>query len=306
MFKEILIPLDGSELAERALESAFALARQAEGEVLLVRVLALERVLVPDLHMPGGYGALWPNQSLERAEAEAKEYLKSVQTKKAPQDLPVHTEVFEGGVAEVIMDTAAAEKADLIVMSSHGYSGITRWVLGSVAERVLGGAPCPVLVIRSPRPLQHVLIPLDGSPLSEQALAPGLAVAASLGAEVTLLRAIPHVEAREIWEFDKIERGLGQRLVEEIREDAEDYLRRLAAARPHPDMEIKTVVTFEPAADSLLQYVEGHAIDLIAMSTHGRTGLARWRYGSVTEKVLHGSHHSMLIVRPAKHELSAA
>jgi nucleotide-binding universal stress UspA family protein len=208
-------------------------------------------------------------------------------------------------VAEVIMDTAAAEKADLIVMSSHGYSGITRWVLGSVAERVLGGAPCPVLVIRSPKPLQHVLIPLDGSSLSEQALAPGLAVAASLGAEVTLLRAVPRAEAGEIREFDKIERGLGQRLVEEIREDAEGYLRCLAAARPHPGIEIKTVVTFEPAADSLLEYVEGHAIDLIAMSTHGRTGLARWRYGSVTEKVLHGSHHSMLIVRPANHELSA-
>jgi nucleotide-binding universal stress UspA family protein len=304
MFNKILIPLDGSELAERALEPAFALARQAEGEVLLVRVSALERLLVPDLHGIGGYGLLWPDQSLARAEEEGAAYLKSVQTRKAPQNLPVRAEVFEGGVAEVIMDTAAAEKVDLIVMSSHGYSGITRWVLGSVAERVLGGAPCPVLVVRSPRPLRHVLIPLDGSPLSEQAVAPGLAVAAAFGAEVTLFRAIPKVDVWEMRELDQAEHGLGWCLAENVRKEAEDYLSNVIAAHPHPGLEAKLEVMFDPAAESILEYAETHEIDLIAMSTHGRTGLARWVYGSVTAKVLHGSRHSMLIVRPAKHELS--
>ena len=305
MFNKILVPLDGSELAERALEPAFALARQAEGEVLLVRASAPERILIPDLHTSGGYGLLWPDQSLERAEEEAAEYLKSLRAVRAPRDLPVRAQVFEGAVAEVIVDTAVAEKAGLIVMSSHGYSGITRWVLGSVAERVLGGAPCPVLVIRSPRPLRHVLIPLDGSRLSERAVAPGLALAAGLGAEVTLFRAIPKVDVQEMRQLDQAEHGLGWRLAEEIREETESYLHTVTAAHPHPELEIKRVVMFDPAAESILEYAEGHEIDLIAMSTHGRTGPARWVYGSVTEKVLHGSHHSMLIVRPAKHELSA-
>jgi len=208
----------------------------------------------------------------------------------------VHPEVREGSVAEIIVDSAAAGKVDLIVMSSHGYSGLTRWVLGSVAEKVLRGAPCPVLVIRSPRPVRRILIPLDGSALSEQALTPGLSLAAGLGAEVTLLRAIPRVDVKEIEQLDQAERGLGRRLEEELREDAGQYLRNLAAARP--EMGIKTAVVNEPAADSILDYAEKHATDVIAMSTHGRTGLGRWVYGSVTEKVLRGAHHSMLVVRP--------
>ncbi len=297
MFSKILVPLDGSELAERALEPAFTLARQAQGEVRLLRVCAPEKILVPNSPAIGGYGLLWPDQSLEQAEQEARSYLASIQKSKAPHPLAVHPEVREGGVAEIIVDTAAAGKADLIVMSSHGYSGLTRWVLGSVAEKVLRGAPCPVLVIRSPRPARHILIPLDGSALSEQALTPGLDLAAGLSAEVTLLRAIPRVDAQEIEQLDQAERGLGRRLEEELREDAGQSLRNLAATRP--EMRIKTAVVNEPAADSILDYAEKHATDVIAMSSHGRTGLGRWVYGSVTEKVLRGAHHSMLVVRPA-------
>ena len=83
--------------------------------------------------------------------------------------LDVQIEVRRGDVAEAVAEAAAEHGADLIVMSSHGYSGFTRWLLGSVAEKALRIAPCPVLVVRSPEPLRHMLIPLDGSPLSEVA-----------------------------------------------------------------------------------------------------------------------------------------
>jgi nucleotide-binding universal stress UspA family protein len=304
MFNKILIPLDGSELAERALEPGLALARLSEAEVWLLRVAAPEQMLVPDPQVFGGYGVVWPDQALARERAAATEYLKVICDTRVPPELNARTQVVEDGVAEAIVDTAATEKVDLIAMSSHGYSGVTRWMLGSVAEKVLHSAPCPVLVIRSPRPIQHILIPLDGSALSELAVGPGFDLAVGLGAEVTLLRAIQPVDVAEVQRLDKLERGLGRRLEEEVHEEVGDYLRGVIAAHPRPGLAINIAVTFEPAATRILQYAETHGVDVIVMSTHGRTGLARWVYGSVAEKVLRGGQHSMLVVRPPQYRLS--
>jgi len=298
MFNKILVPLDGSELAERALAPAFALAQQAEGGVLLLRVAAPQPLVASTTPLHGDYGLTLPVQTSDEAQTEAESYLKIVRQDKAPHGLSVWLEAVKGGVAEAIVDTAADIHIDLIVMSSHGYSGITRWVLGSVAEKVLHKAPCPVLVVRSPRPLRHLLVPLDGSALSEAALLPALDVAASLGAEVTLLRAVHTAASEAVEQLDQIEKGLGQRVVEDMREAAGRYLRGLAEKHRRAGLALKTAVVDEPAAASILDYTETHAVDLIAMSTHGRTGIPRWIYGSVTEKVLHGDSHSMLIIRP--------
>jgi len=212
--------------------------------------------------------------------------------------------VPEGGVAESIVEVAASERADLIVMSSHGYSGVTRWVLGSIAERVLHSAPCPALVMRSPEPLGHLLLPLDGSDLSERVLEPALGLAAGLGARVTLLRAVPSVADAEKDRLEALERGLGERLKDEIHQHAEQYLRRMLEAYPARGVKAETAVVFEPAAEAILRYAETHAVDLIAMSTHGHTGLRRWIYGSVTEKVLRSAPQSMLVVRPGAQQLN--
>ena len=95
--------------------------------------------------------------------------------------------ITDGDEASTILETASAENVDLIVMTTHGRTGLTRWVLGSVTERVLHDAPCPVLVMRTSTPLQKVLITLDGSVIAEYALEPGLAVARALDAQVRLL-----------------------------------------------------------------------------------------------------------------------
>jgi nucleotide-binding universal stress UspA family protein len=260
-------------------------------------------MLVADGHIIGQYSLIWPNQSLERSHKDALGYLEQVRQTQAPPGLPLRSRVLEGDVAEAIVDTAAAEAVNLIVMSSHGYSGVTRWMLGSVAEKVLNSAACPVLVIRAPRPLRRILISLDGSPLSEQALRPGLEVAASLGAEVTLLRAVPVLPEDELEQLEQIERGLGERLKDELREEAEAYLKHLAEAHRSAGVDAQTVVTVGAPAPGILSYAEAHDVDLIVMATHGRTGLRRWRYGSVTEKVLRGGQHSMLVIRPAAQAL---
>ena len=304
MFDRILVPLDGSELAERALQPALTLAERDDAELVFLRVCVPEKMLVPDAHVAGGYNLLWPEQSLAQARVEAQAYLTALRRAQVPAEVHARLEVAEDGVAEAIVDTAADSQADLIVISSHGYSGVTRWVLGSIAERVLDAAPCPVLLLRWPKPISHLLVPLDGSELSERALEPALNVAAGLGARVTLLRAIAPVTAAEKDRLDGLERGLGERLVEESHQHAEEYLRGLLAARRTTGVEIDTVVAYEPAVEAILGYAEAHAVDLVAMSTHGRTGLRRWVYGSVTAKVLHHARHSMLVVRPGAQHLN--
>jgi len=302
MFKKILVPLDGSELSEWALEPALALGMRCGGEVLLLRVLVAETMLAPALGELDG----WPDQTFKRYCKEARDYLETIQQVRARPDFMLRARVIEGDAAAVIVETAEAEKVDLIAMSTHGYSGITRWMVGSVTEEVLRSAPCPVLVMRSPGPLRHILITLDGSELSQQALRPGLEIAASLGGEVTLLRAVPDVriEVSEVERFERIERGLGRGLREGAYDYAQTYLKSLAAANRSRGLYIRTAMQIGPAVEGILKYVETNQIDLIVMSTRGRTGLRRQVLGSTTEKVLHGADCSMLIVPPTAHHLN--
>jgi nucleotide-binding universal stress UspA family protein len=300
MFRRILVPLDGSELAERALQPALALARPDGGELILLRVPVMERILMPT---SDGYGLLWPDQSVEQSQKEATEYLARVQKRHQQPGFALRTLIAGGDGAGGIVDAAAAEKVDLIVMSTHGYSGLTRWMLGSVTERVLHSAACPVLVVRSAMPVRRVVITLDGSELSEQALKPGFELAAQTGSAVMLLRAIPEVPAHEVERLDEIEPGLGKRFQEDLFAEAETYLKEQVEHYALPGVEVTTRVMFGPAAYSIVKFAELESADVIVMATHGRTGLRRWAYGSVTEKVMRGAPCDILVVRPAEHQL---
>jgi nucleotide-binding universal stress UspA family protein len=302
MLKRILVPLDGSDIAQRALPPAVALARQARAELLLLRVPTLAHIIVPG---DAGPALLYPEQSLDHSARVAEEYLAAVQASLCQEPgLRMRSLVHRGEAAGVIAETAAAENAGLVVMSSHGYSGVTRWLLGSVAEKVLHAAPCPVLVVRSPEPLRRMLIALDGSPLSEQVLMPAMEIARGLNLPVTLFRATPRVELAKVEWFEAAERGFGWQLERQLSEEAVIYLQDIANAWGKLGLAIDTDVRFEPAAEHILHCAEQCQADLLAMATHGRTGLRRWRYGSVTEKVLHGACRSMLVVRPPSHELN--
>lgn len=283
MFHKVLVPLDGSTLAEAALEPAVALARHAHGELLLLRVPTSERILVP---MAGSEGILWPDQSLAFSRKEAKQYLAGLLKPGAHPDMAdiaVRSAVVDGDVASVIVDTAVAEGMDLICMSTHGRSGLTRWMLGSMAEKVLSAAPCPVLIRRGRQPLRRILITLDGSQLAEHALEPGFALAAALSEQVILLRVVDEHAPDET----------------SLHDAAEAYLWRLAQAHAQPGLEIRTEIAVGPAAETIVTRLGTLGVDVAVMATHGRSGLRRWVYGSVTEKVLDSAHCSLLVVRPA-------
>lgn len=275
MFRRIVVPLDGSQLAERALAPAIALARQDGAEVILLRVPVLAQMFIA---AEGGYGLLYPEKTLNESREAAVDYLQAVRQANAAENYSLRSMVGEGDVAGALVDKAAEEKADLIVMSSHGYSGLTRWVLGSVAEKVLRAAPCPVLVVRSPQAARNVLVTLDGSPLAEQAVAPAVELAQGLDAQLTLLRVVPQVGADSLTKLDTFERGLGHRFVQETHDEAASYLDGVAESYHRPGLAIKTVVREGLAANTILKYAELHDVDIITMATHGRTGLRRWMY----------------------------
>lgn len=302
MFKKLLVPLDGSELAEQALTPALSIARSAQGEVILFRVPVMETMLV-SAPIPTGVGVLWPAQSLQRSRSEVHDYLKALQHDYQQPGLTVRTHMAEGDVASQIVDTAQTAGADLLVMSTHGYSGVTRWLLGSTAEKVLRSAPCPTLIVRNEAPLRRMLIPLDGSALAEQALSPALALAGIFHSQVVLLRVVAPVRA-EVVEGVLVDPSLAARMQDEAYVEADKYLKGICEKYARPGLVLHAEVRTGSAAEQILAFAEAAPSDVIAMATHGRTGLRRWVYGSVTEKILRTARCSMLVVRPPAQALN--
>jgi len=146
MFHKILVPLDGSALAERALEPAIRLAKQFGSEMILLRVVVPEPVLValPGLS-PRPYDVY--DAELRHDQEEAEAYLSGLKLQWHGAGVITHTEVLSGAPAEMIVDAAQGRAVDLIVMSTHGRSGVSRLLYGSVAEAVLRGAHLPILLI---------------------------------------------------------------------------------------------------------------------------------------------------------------
>ena len=290
MFNKILVSLDGSPLSEHALPTALALAHTPGTDIFIARV-------------PTASGSHEPptGRQLEVARRQIRQYFDDLRLAQPPT-VKLTPLMPEGNVANAIADTAAAKGIDLIVMSTHGYSGVTRWLLGSVTEKILRTAPCPVLAVRAPadsgapKPIRQIAITLDGSELSERALAPGLELAQRLQASVTLLRCVPFVTHNN--SLDEVERGLGRRLQQDAIDEAAAYLAARSASYAKSGVEIKTEVRVGPAADNIYEFVETYGTDLVVMATHGRTGVQRWVYGSVTEKVLHSIKTSLMVVRP--------
>ncbi len=300
MFAKILVPLDGSPLAEMALKPALTLAKWADSRVYLLRVPAYQQVIIPDA---AGEALLWDESIEKSARDEAQAYLQRMQAIHPEQKICLR--LVEGDEAGAIVDVAEEEAIDLIIMSTHGYSGLTRWVLGSVTEKVLRAAPCPVLVVRSEEPMRNVLITVDGSELSHTALVPGLEAARRLGADVCLLRVYQAGELTrdERVQLDWIDQEKHSKLHEGARASALAYLHGLARQSELPGQEIRVAAMEGSPAHTILDFAQAQGYELIVMASHGRSGLRRWVYGSVTEKVMRGAHCNVLITRPSAEAL---
>lgn len=302
-FNKILVPLDGSQLAELALKPALQVAQAAQAELILLRSMIPVYTTMPVV--AGEYEWAWPEYAREQVRSEAREYLEAVRNRYAQANLSLRTLAVEGDAASMILDVAEEEDVDLIVMAPHGWSGANKLLLGSVTERVLHQATCPVFVVRTAQPIARVLLTLDGSPLAETAVAPGLALAEALGARTTLLAINEPITVssklglQQKWQSS----AEGRQAQQQNRAEKEQYLRYVVARfGDELENEIAYEVIEGPPVEKILEFADLHGIDLIVMSTHGRTGLRRWLYGSVTARVMRSSQSSMLIIRPAPTE----
>jgi nucleotide-binding universal stress UspA family protein len=290
-FKRILVPLDGSELAERALVPALALAAAMPAKLFLLRVaIPLLLNLDPKLYQ----------RILKMRQDDATHYLRSIQSRFRSSAEEIETQVVAGRAATSIINFAQEKKIDLIVMSSHGRSGVDRWAYGSVANKVLHNTPCAKLIIHpqviiEPFSIKRILVPLDGSSIAEQALEPALALAESLPAELILLRMM--VDPRLFLQEPVPGLPSLDAVMEAAHQEAKAYLQGVKANMADSPVATSSRVTTGPAAEGIIDIAESQRADLIVMCSHGRSGIERWVFGSVAEKVLRCVNCLTMVIR---------
>lgn len=291
MFDRLLVPLDGSPAAEAALAYAELIPGRA---VRLLAVVAEDDA--PDLTWPVAprYDE-WRAAETTRLET----YLARVGEPLGRQGRQVTCRVEEGDPADRIVEAAA--EADLIVMTTHGRGGGSRALFGSIADRVVRHAPAPVLVVRggdrpvTPPPLTRIVVPLDGSALSECALIPAVDLADDLGVPLHLVRTLDVDRLRETVRAGTYAATAYARSLDEVRAAVADYLRAHELRLRGRDLRITSeVLNGAPAAELEALSRPG---DLIVLTTHGRSGLRRWLLGSVADKLVRHASVPVLVVR---------
>jgi nucleotide-binding universal stress UspA family protein len=299
MFTRILIPLDGSKTAEKVLPYARFLAGSLN---LPVELLAVVDIVEMATHMSADR-ARYLDTMIEDSVRNSEQYLRGVAGTFPGANTKCTVE--KGKAEQVIIETAAADKGTLITMATHGRSGINRWLLGSIAEKVLRGAPNPLLLVRATdeakadlvATLKSIVVPLDGSELAESVLPTVAELAKTLKLEVVLFRAysIPYSAYSSAEGYYAVDY---EELLKAMREEAVDYLEKKTEAVKKLGIDKVSCVAKEGfAADEIISLSRKPPDNLIAMCTHGRSGVKRWVLGSVTETVVRHSADPVLVIR---------
>lgn len=284
-FRSIMVPVDGSPLAEAAIPYAVAIAERTHSKVRFVLV----------------HPQQYPPLLIEPANV----YLRGL-TQRFREQLgcSLTSIILTGPVAPSLVQHAQEIGADLVVMTTHGLGGLHRAWLGSVADQLIRTIEIPLIVVRPradgslpPLNLREVLVPLDGSLLAEVALQPAAALAKLWDAEISLLHVVPPVVITAdlalpsaVWHDDQL---TGSR-----REQAQDYIQDVIERMRTTGAKVSgvAVVGSTPIAQTLLQFANPARVGLIAMATHGRGGLRRLVLGSATDKMVRSAEVPVLVV----------
>jgi nucleotide-binding universal stress UspA family protein len=326
MYKRILVPLDGSARAERSIPFAAHIARVTDGTVILVRIATL-----PFTYSPYLSSATYADEVIEADISEVEKYLNGLASSEPLVGIKTIIQATLGSAAPEILSTANSYNVDLIVMTSQGRTGMKRWMLGSVAQKIARYCTVPVLVLhekgplpigphRDTRPLR-ALVPLDGSPLAKAAIEPAAQLVSAIAApgegSLHLMRVIKPPTTQELRMTN--DPGSSQSLVANKLHKAKTYLSSIAEQlHDGPLARLNLSITWsvtvaQDVAHTIIQMAENGEdaegagafgrCDLIAIATHGRGGLQHWVMGSITERVLGATKLPILIVRPKTAEL---
>ncbi len=285
MYKKLLIPLDGSKVAEAVLPYARFLAAALQLAVDLIHVNDPETVAPRTMH-----GA---------------DYFKEV-ADSFPSSLTVNHRIYNGRAAEVILDSAASNAGTLITMATHGLSGGQRWLLGRVSQKVLQASVNPLLLIRPMDPMRSshearlttVIVPLDGSHLAEKIFPHIVYLAKRLELPVVLIRTYTLPTAGYFLAtgfsppaMDEVG-GKIEREIKDYLQAQEEELQALGIAK------VSSVVVEGRGPEAIIDLARRTNDSLVAMSTHGRSGIGRWVLGGVTDRVVCYGGGPVLVIRP--------
>jgi nucleotide-binding universal stress UspA family protein len=288
MYERILVPLDGSGRAEHALPYAEWIAKRLNSTVTLLTGCAQSDPMLRPLYV----------------------YLDKQAEDVRKLGIEVNSSCVFGDVAEEILNCTEKNRIGLIVMTSRGASGTTRWSLGGVALKVVLHSNTPILLVRTAERhaarleegVRSILVPLDGSPVAESILPHIQDLALATGLEVILLQVTVPIGypavARDNVEADKHETDVGK--LNETREAATNfYLSERAKELASHGVKVSTFsLSGKHASDLILQYISDNPIGMTALATHGFSGISKWAFGSVAIDILEGSTRPLLLLKP--------
>jgi nucleotide-binding universal stress UspA family protein len=309
MFKRLVVPLDGSKLAEIALPYAEEMARHLGSEIILVNVRApIEKIEKPE-----------QREYLSVMAGTTEQNIKKSMDKPSGEKVKVASAVIGGPTllkhpAEDIVDYAEKENVSLIIMATHGRTGIKRFALGNTADKVARISKIPVLLIRgnvdAPRKIhfENILVPLDGSAQSEVVLAYVENLASNLKIKVNLVTVVetPYhfIASPSMAGFYGGEGMVKVPYTDEelkpLKAQAEKYIKRISDKLAAEGIKTSYEVKVGSAGDEIIETEEEMLPDMVVMATHGHGGFGRFDYGSIITKVLHGGITPLLLVRPKK------
>lgn len=301
MFRHILVPLDGSALAETVLPHLSALSRINHPKVSLLRVL-------DPSNSAACTGPVDPfDWQLQKAEAES--YLKEVSRRLAADGIRSEVFLLEGRAAEMIIDFAYENQADLILVSSHGASGISGWSVSGVVQKVILRARTSVMIVRAYHPTQEmqgelvyekVLLPLDGSQRAEVVLPVAAAIARAYDCELVAAHIVVKPVMPRRTPPSEDDQKLAATMIERNRLEATNYLSDLQARL---GTKVTTRLYVESSLISALHHiVEQEIVDLVILSAHGYSGETKWPYGSVVISFISYGTTPLLIIQDLPHD----
>jgi len=295
LYRRLLVTLDGSELSEVVFPYITVLVDKMGLEVFLLHVSTQEHDELMPLHQA------YIERTVEVIRERVKEAGGKGNTESGEMKVEVKGELVPGHPAEEILSYIGNNDIDLVLMATHGHSGLKRWAMGSVAEKVIHGSRVPIWLVPARCkgevscgvwPESPLLVPLDGSELAEGVLehVETLAGRGGLGpVKVVLLRVVESPVLSDHY-FSN---------VPQTREQIDKYLNRIEARLKKAGLDVEyRVLTGEPA-EQIVDYIGSGQFSLVVMSTHARSGLSRWVMGSVAMKVVSGSSTPLFLVRPS-------
>ena len=293
--KSLLVPRDFSETANRALDYAVAMAAQFGARVNLLHVVESRRNFIASTE-PGSIHSQWDRQIVQ----ESKDHLNQLAQDKIDELIPVNVEVQAGRAYRKICEAAQRLDSDLVVISTHGFTGLKHLFLGSTAERVVRHAPCSVLVVRehttNPTKLElkpnRILVPTDFSKPASKALHYALDLAREFQAEIQLLYVVPMYYPAS----DEMLRDIAI-LEADLQKAGEKDLAKLVKSIRAKGTKLQTLTRRGRPATEITEAAKELNCDLIVISTHGLTGWDRVFLGSTTEEVVRHAGCPVLVVR---------